>query len=268
MQDDPGEETPPPVATTGVQVVTTPAGATVLVDGQERGAAPLEVQLPIGQAATVVARLAGHTEASREVTATEGQAAIRLTLQAMPYVIHVETTPPGARVRSSAGTVTTPGDLRLRAAPSGPLALTAQLRGHEDGSHQVQVADFAESEGRMVATVTLTLTERAAPVRPTPPAGGGTRRPPREAGGGEAGGGEAGGGETGGGAAGGGAAGGGTRPAGGGEGGGGTQPAGGGTQPAGGGSQPAGGGSQPAGGGESGGGGSPTPPPPPDNPFG
>jgi uncharacterized protein (TIGR02266 family) len=173
-------EPEPAVPTVTVQVTTTPPGATVLVGGAERGTSPLSVDLPIGQATTVAARLAGHVEATQEVTATERQAPLRMTLQRMPYVIRVVTDPPGAVVRGP-GTVTAPGDLTLRAAPTAPVSLTASMRGYDNAVGSVAPADFAESEGRMVASVTLTLNRAAAP---TPPAGGGAGRV-RPAGGGE-----------------------------------------------------------------------------------
>ncbi len=164
----------PPVPTVAVQVVTTPAGATVSVGGAEQGAAPLEVQLPIGQAATVTAHLAGYTDASQEVTAQEGQHPLRLTLTQMAYAIHVETTPPGALVRGP-GNATAPGDIALRRPPTGALSLTASLRGYNNATHEVQPSDFVESEGRMVANVTMTLEERPQPVRREP-----TERPQQQ----------------------------------------------------------------------------------------
>lgn len=172
------EEPAEPVPTVGVQVVTTPAGATVLVDGEARGTSPVEVELPIGQEATVSTQLEGYASASQAITAAEGQEPIELTLTQLAYVIHVETTPPGAQVRTSAGTLTSPGDLTLRRPPTDAIAVTAMLRGYESGSAQVEPADFTETEGRMVATVTLTLTERA---RPAAPARAPTQaaRPPR-----------------------------------------------------------------------------------------
>lgn len=166
-QPDVAEEEPEAApATTAVNVVTTPPGATVLVDGEERGTSPVAVQLPVGRPATVTARLTGYATATQEVTAAaEGQAPIELALTQLEYVIHVETTPPGARVRGSVGQVTAPGDLVLRRPPTEPITLMASMRGHDNSTVQVDPTAFTESDGRMVASVTLALTERAEPAR-------------------------------------------------------------------------------------------------------
>jgi hypothetical protein len=124
------------------------------------------VQLPVGRPATVTARLTGYATATQEVTAAaEGQAPIELALTQLEYVIHVETTPPGARVRGSVGQVTAPGDLVLRRPPTEPITLMASMRGHDNSTVQVDPTAFTESDGRMVASVTLALTERAEPAR-------------------------------------------------------------------------------------------------------
>ncbi len=178
-----GEEAPA-VPTVTVQITTTPAGATVRVGGVEQGASPASVELPVGVATTVAARMAGYVEASQEVTATERAAPVRLTLQAMPYVIQVVTDPPGAVVRGGSGSATSPGDLTLRRAPTAPVRLTASMRGYQNAERTLQPSDFAESEGRMVARVRLTLERSPTPTPRARPTGGGGGGAP--AGGGDA----------------------------------------------------------------------------------
>jgi len=280
--EEPVEE---PTPTVSVNVTTEPEGATVFVRGEEAGAAPLDVDLPIGEAVTVAARLTGYTEATQEVTAAEeGTEDISLTLEAMDYVISVTTSPGNARVRATgggSGQVTGTGEIELRGAPDEAVELTASLRGHDNATATVEPGAFTAQDGRMVASVTLTLTERERP-RPTGSGGGGGG----SAGGGSAGGGAAGGGSAGGGGAGGGAAGGGGAgggAAGGGSAGGGSAGGGGagggaagggsagggsaGGGSAGGGSAGGGGGGGGAGGGGAGGGEAPEEEAPPDNPF-
>ncbi|MEQ8723123.1 MAG: TIGR02266 family protein, partial [Sandaracinaceae bacterium] len=199
------EEVEGPTVT--VNVTTEPEGATVFVGDEEIGAAPTDVILPVGEAVTVAARMAGYTEATQEVTATEeGTEDLRLELAAMPYVINVTTEPDGARVRASgggSGSVTGAGEIALSDAPEEAVELTASLRGHDNATATVEPGAFSAQDGRMVASVTLTLTERQRPTR----GGGGASRGGASEGGAAAGGGAAGGG-SGGGAAGGGSGGG------------------------------------------------------------
>ena len=280
------EEVEGPTVT--VNVTTEPEGATVFVGDEEIGAAPTDVILPVGEAVTVAARMAGYTEATQEVTATEeGTEDLRLELAAMPYVINVTTEPDGARVRASgggSGSVTGAGEIALSDAPEEAVELTASLRGHDNATATVEPGAFSAQDGRMVASVTLTLTERQ---RPTRGGGGASRGGASEGGaaagggaaGGGSGGGAAGGGSGGGAAAGGGTAGGGSGggAAGGGSGGGaagggsGGGAAGGGAAGGGSGGGAAGGGSGggAAGGGSGGGaaGGGAEEEAPPDNPF-
>lgn len=154
------------IPTTSVQVVTTPPGATVTVNGEARGVSPLEVELPLGEPATVETRLDGYASTSQEVTASEEQAPVEIELTQLAYVIQVETTPPGARVRSAAGTLVAPGELTLPRPPTGPISLDATLRGHQNASASVALDSFTETDGKMLATVTLALEEVQ---RPTPP---------------------------------------------------------------------------------------------------
>jgi hypothetical protein len=84
---------PKPVATTGaLNVTSTPAGASVLVDGADRGVTPLALTLPLG-AHTVEVALAGYTGASKSVDVVAAGGAAAFTLQAAPFdamVLHKE----------------------------------------------------------------------------------------------------------------------------------------------------------------------------------
>jgi uncharacterized protein (TIGR02266 family) len=165
----PPEPPPPSVPTMAVQVsATTPPNAVISVDGAERGPAPIELQLPIGQAVTVSARLPGYREASQQITAQEGQRPLRFTLEQMLYVIHVATEPPGARVRGGPGAVVAPADMTLRRPPTAPIPLTATLAGHDNANITVEPAAFTEQAGRMVASVTIALQVRTEPAPPQP----------------------------------------------------------------------------------------------------
>ncbi|AKF02871.1 TIGR02266 family protein [Sandaracinus amylolyticus] len=213
---EPSAEEPaaPAVAPARFRVETTPPGATVRVDGAERGVSPVEVEAPVGTAVTITAALAGYREGTQQVTPTASQRPVRLTLAAMPYVIEVTTTPPGARVRAGARTATTGGGAPSRMTvgrATAPIAVTASRSGYEDATTTIAPTAFAERDGEMVATVSLTLTERPQAATPPPTATPRTPRAPREAAAADPGGESAGGGEA---AAGGGeSSGGGAEPA-------------------------------------------------------
>ncbi len=84
---------PKPVATTGaLNITSTPAGASVVVDGSARGVTPLSLTLPLGAHSVEVA-LAGYTGASKSVDVAAAGGAAAFTLQAAPFdamVLHKE----------------------------------------------------------------------------------------------------------------------------------------------------------------------------------
>jgi uncharacterized protein (TIGR02266 family) len=183
-----GEEPPPPAPTFEVRIETTPPGATLMFAGAEIGTSPATVSLPEGTQA-VTARLAGHAEGTAEIAVAEGARPTRITLTSLPFAVEVTTTPPGARLRIGTRTGTAPGRVEITR-PTGPVRVTASLTGYTDATTTLDPATFAETDGTMVASVTLNLSPR--------PRTGGTR-PGGGTGGGATGGGTTGGGTTGGG---------------------------------------------------------------------
>jgi uncharacterized protein (TIGR02266 family) len=163
----------PPAVTHDVEFASTPAGATIVVDGEERGAAPQTIALAEGEHA-IEARLAGYHTATSTVTSAEGVRPVRLTLTALPYTINVTTTPPGARVRIGARTVTAPGHTDVPR-PTAALTATATLAGYLDGTATIAPTAFVQGEDAMVAEVNITLNPRPAAPPPTTTA----PRPPR-----------------------------------------------------------------------------------------
>jgi outer membrane biosynthesis protein TonB len=88
---------------------------------------------------------------------------VRFTLIALPFMVHVETSPPGAKLSIGAKRGTAPGDIVLGPAFRGMLGVTARLTGYETGHHSLRAEDFTQNADNMVANVNLTLT-------PLPPA--------------------------------------------------------------------------------------------------
>ncbi len=173
---------PPPAVTHDVRVDSTPAAATIVVDGEERGAAPQTLTLGEGDH-TVEARLAGYRSATQTIHSAAGARPVRIALTALPYVIHVTTTPPGARVRVGGRTVTSPGDATV-ARPTAPIIATATLAGYLDGTQRVEASAFTQGADSMSADLAITLAPRPAAPPPTtsvrrpPPTTTTVRRPP------------------------------------------------------------------------------------------
>lgn len=239
----PGTPVSPGVVLAKVHVETTPAGAEVWVADASKGAAPLDLDLPVGHSVTVKARKPGYREASQEITPAEGPpGSVSLALEALPRVITITSEPAGASITIGGhASGRTPRDVTLASNVDGPVEVRLTRTGSEPFSQTVALDEgWSEVDGHYRYTLAATLTAVAAPVRP--PGGG---RP------------------------------GGGRPGGG-------RPAGGGAEPGGAGAEPGGGGAEPGGGGAepppppppdnppppppppNNGGGSPVP----DNPFG
>jgi uncharacterized protein (TIGR02266 family) len=164
-------ETPPeqpPEPTVSVEVRSQPSGADITIDGRNVGRTPNAVPFPIGREVTLAVRLRGHHERSQQVTGAEGMEPISVELEPMPYVVRVETTPPGARVVAPGGRTTSPGEIVLRGSVSEPFKITAARAGYEVVEETVTPDRFEEQNGRMVLAMALTLPERAriGPQRP------------------------------------------------------------------------------------------------------
>ncbi|MFO0974028.1 MAG: PEGA domain-containing protein [Phycisphaerae bacterium] len=140
-----------------VAVVTDPPGAELEIDGAAAGKSPLTHRLPVekrGQAVHVVARLARHELAEREVQipARPGPPApAYLRLDPALARLVVETTPSGALLRVNgrdAGAA--PRTIRLTDAEcEGPIRVEALLDGAYFG--QAEIATVAPGESRRVA---------------------------------------------------------------------------------------------------------------------
>ncbi len=140
-----------------VRIVSRPPGATIRIDGAERGEAPLRIDLPEGRPVTVEARLRGHRPVSQRWTPSNTESRLRLVLEPLPVVVAVTSTPPGARVRIGDQHIVTPGELKLPRLPSAPLRVTATLPGHRRQTARLAPAEFQETGSTMRASLSLTL---------------------------------------------------------------------------------------------------------------
>jgi uncharacterized protein (TIGR02266 family) len=158
---------PTPAPTAHLRIETTPPGALVFVNDEERGTAPLEVDVPAGEATTVTARATGYREATQRITPTAGPPrTVRLALTSLPYVLVVSTSPGGVRLRVGNRVVTTATEAPVRIPlprPNGPLTVVGTRIGYLDATETVPESAFREENGAMVAQLSLALTPRPTP---------------------------------------------------------------------------------------------------------
>ncbi|MDB4971816.1 MAG: TolA protein [Myxococcaceae bacterium] len=144
------------VALVAVEVSTSPRGAEVWVGDEKRGPAPQSLKLPSGVPVVVRATAPGHSEAREELTPSK-RTKLALQLQPFPYVVRVESTPPGAEVTIGAHKGATPVELTLDPPPTGQLAVNAKLEGYEGAKTRLKLDQFVETDGAMRAQLSLTL---------------------------------------------------------------------------------------------------------------
>ncbi len=159
---------PEPVVMIGVKLSSEPAGAEIFVNGESKGKTPLTLELPKGVAASIRAHSPGRSDASQEITPDDGQKPLNLTLAELRHVIHIESTPPGAKVTIAGKHGTTPADVELDAAPTGPLTASFKLAGHESAKAGVLETSFREVDGALRSTVEVTLVPHKRTPAPTP----------------------------------------------------------------------------------------------------
>jgi hypothetical protein len=152
-----------------VDVVTQPAGAEVVLDGESlaRGVTPLAMAVMPGEHVVRLA-LAGHRGAEGPVVAAMGQrTAVKLDLVRLEGELRVQSTPPGARVLLEPQGIelgVTPLALTL---PVGTMRVRVTAPGFIDQARDVALADGAAQEvafalQRAAATV-ATLSVNGAP---------------------------------------------------------------------------------------------------------
>jgi hypothetical protein len=146
----------PPPALVKVDVSTTPRGAEIWVGDDKRGKSPLTLELPAGVLAVVRAQAAGRVEARTELTPTE-RTSLKLKLKETPWVVHVESTPPGANFNVAGHKGVAPIDLTLDAPPTAELSVSAKLDGYETTRTRIAPTAFSASDGVMHAQLSLTL---------------------------------------------------------------------------------------------------------------
>ena len=147
-----------------VSLSSSPAGATILVDGQPQGQTPQTLELGAGPHA-ISLQLAGHATWRDSITVTANQP-LQLPearLQAAQGTVKVTSTPSGASVRvGSEFRGQTPLDLKL--APGKPVRVQVTAPGHRAAEREVEVA--AEASDALAFTLEPVLGSLTLDVQP------------------------------------------------------------------------------------------------------
>lgn len=118
-----------------VRITSAPAGASITLDGQFRGTAPLELALESGKPHDLIAFKAGYERALRRFTATPGEQELTLSLRALAGDIRISVTPADAGIFSGERLLAT-GTSSL-SLPASPQVLTVRRKGYADETLRV-----------------------------------------------------------------------------------------------------------------------------------
>ena len=121
----------PPEAS--LRIETDPAGATVYVDGRQRGASPITVgALEAGRSYAVRAALVGHRDEDQLVVAAGGESTVRMNLPQLKGSVAVESDPPGAHVLVDGHDTGKLAPTAVELAPGQKAELTLHKEGYLD----------------------------------------------------------------------------------------------------------------------------------------
>ncbi|MDY0070106.1 MAG: PEGA domain-containing protein [Porticoccaceae bacterium] len=124
-------------------VTSTPAGATVTVNGDYRGRTPLELELPPGKAQRIALFLDGYHTEERSLTLASGEEQqLAVAMRANSGVITLSASPAGARIFVD-GQPREAGPLTL---PARPHRIEARLAGHVSESRTLTPKPGAEQK--------------------------------------------------------------------------------------------------------------------------
>jgi hypothetical protein len=165
----------PAVKMAQVKVTSTPAGATVQVDGQPMGGpTPTTLSLPADKPVKLTISIPCYSEDSEQITPS-AKPAVDATLKALDKVVHVTSDPKGANVLvDGKAQGAAPVDVKLtgRLDPTKPHIFTLQLRGYDDATQTVNADSTCVTEGTtggIALAQTLTPKQSAVVINNPPP---------------------------------------------------------------------------------------------------
>jgi len=156
---------PGKVADTGIvkfELTSKPLGAFVTVNRKRMGRTPIVLEHEVGTKLSIYAKVRGYLGQMQRIEVTAGQEPVTLQLVPLPYVVQIDTEPPGAMASAvGGGVVVTPGEMQFNSMPRS-RKIVFSMNGYETASKFVTRASFTEETRRMFATVNLTLQEEGA----------------------------------------------------------------------------------------------------------
>ena len=139
------------------EITSQPAGAFVTVNGKRKGRTPIVVEHEVGTKLSIYTKLRGYLGQRRQFEVTAGQDTLTMQLVPLPYVVQVDTDPPGAMASAvGGGVVVTPSEMRFKSMPKS-RRMVISMNGYETTTMFVKRASFTEETRRMFTTVTVTL---------------------------------------------------------------------------------------------------------------
>jgi len=148
---------PEPPSSAVVRVTTQPEGAEIFVGDSSQGHAPLEIQLTGDAPVTLSARAPGHKDAQVQWTPGHSEKSLQIELAKLPYILHVETSPPGARLRVAGQHDRAPADFELPNYDGKRLVLTVRAQQREEHVVYVSPGDFVAHDDAIRANVKVRL---------------------------------------------------------------------------------------------------------------
>jgi hypothetical protein len=132
-----------------------------------KGAAPFTTEIEKGKPTAVRATAPGF--APLDATLDGKDRTVSLKLTALPRILHVTSTPPGAQIFVDGGPTykTTPYDLKLSQAQAtrSKIKVTLRKSGFAKSEQTIEAAAWVEQDGKMIADLDATLVVQKAPIR-------------------------------------------------------------------------------------------------------
>ena len=128
----------------------------VALDGKPAGTTPSHVVLKEGTKVSLTATMPGHAPMTKELGPALEPSPILFTLQPLPYVLVVRTTPAGGELNALGVTAISPAPLELGHV-SGNFSVNAGKEGYQRTSQPVRLSEFTEQDGVMRATLQISL---------------------------------------------------------------------------------------------------------------
>ncbi len=145
----------PPVE---VNITSWPRAGEVVIEGRVEGTTPATLSLPSTKPVEISVRMAGYSTLAKSIVPVAHMDPVRFKLEPLPYVLVVNTTPPGATITLGSKSVVAPAPLELGHL-DGMVSVSVELDGYQRMSRVVRLDEFSEHDNVMRAEVALSLSQ-------------------------------------------------------------------------------------------------------------